>query len=287
MRLLSLVVATAALELGWLALWPLSGALSHSALFNAALLADYPLVAQVFSASLAMAQHALPTLTDRPLTDALGDPVYTAPATALAAVFVWLGLAYLTGLWLLNRGVAQLRAAVPFVIGAALVFQATLLLLPGLFSQDVFSYIAYGRLSAVYELNPYVWPPSATPKDSVLPWVAIIWRTYPTPYGPVWLDVQWAMARVFGGLPIAQQAIAYRALAQGLLLVNLALLWLVLGRLTSLTRGQRATALAALAWNPLVLFEVGANAHNDVLMVTFSLIAVLLFVRSYREPLSA
>src|SRR6266851_3330683 len=35
-----------------------------------------------------------------------------------------------------------------------------------------------------------------------------------------------------------------------------------------------------LAWNPLVLFEVGANAHNDVLMVTFSLLALIVYARS-------
>src|SRR5207244_10342317 len=45
-------------------------------------------------------------------------------------------------------------------------------------------------------------------------------------------------------------------------------------------RRERTTALAALAWNPLVLFEVAGNAHNDVLMVSFSLLAVLLFVGS-------
>jgi hypothetical protein len=42
------------------------------------------------------------------------------------------------------------------------------------------------------------------------------------------------------------------------------------------------SALAALAWNPLVLFEIAGNAHNDVLMVTFCLLGLLLLERSER-----
>jgi hypothetical protein len=74
--------------------------------------------------------------------------------------------------------------------------------------------------------------------------------------------------------------LAYRLLANALLLANLGLLWRLLGRLVPLDRAQRTTALAAIAWNPLMLFEVAANAHNDVLMVTFSLLALLLFSNS-------
>ena len=127
---------------------------------------------------------------------------------------------------------------------AALVFQTTLLFQPGLFSQDIFSYIAYGRLAAIYDLNPYVWPPSAIPRDAVLPWVAEVWRTYAAPYGPVWLDVQWLLARAIGSDSIVDQALAYRLLANALLLANLGLAWLALGRLTLLDHAQRATALA-------------------------------------------
>jgi len=153
--------------------------------------------------------------------------------------------------------------------------------LPGLFSQDVFSYIAYGHLAAIYNLNPYVWPPSAIAKDAILPWVANVWRTYASPYGPVWTDVQWVFARLFsGGKSVADEAMAYRVLANALSLANLGLVWALLGRVTPLDRTQRTTTLAALAWNPLVLFEVAGNAHNDVLMVSLSLLGVLLLTRS-------
>jgi hypothetical protein len=170
------------------------------------------------------------------------------------------------------------------VLTGTIVFQTTLLFLPGLFSQDVFGYVAYGRLAALYDLNPYIWPPSAIARDAVLPWVADVWRTYPAPYGPAWLDVQWLMARTFVGASVFDEAMAYRLLANLLLLANLALAWVALGRLTNFNFTQRTTALAALAWNPLVLLEIGANAHNDVFMVTFSLLAIVLLARSNNGP---
>ena len=277
MGLVGLALCAALMEIGWLALWSLSGALSHSPLFTSAFLDGHPAAKQVFGLTLAIARGLLPDLPAAPLSEPLGSAAYTLPTVALATAMLWLGLSYSTALVLLARGVARPAAARWLVIiGGALVFQVTLAFLPGLFSQDVFSYVAYGRLAAVHELNPYIWPPSVVPKDAVVAWVAEGWRTYTSPYGPLWVDTQWAMARLTGGMAIADQALAYRALANLLLLANLGLLWAVLGRLTPLTRDQRTLGLAALAWNPLVLFEVSANAHNDVLMVTLTLLALLL-----------
>jgi hypothetical protein len=279
-RILWLALLALLLEVGWLALWPLAGTLSHSPAFNAAFLDSHEPARQLLKLLLDLARPMLPDLAETPLTEPLGTSTYVVPATALAALMTLLAIVYLAALILLDRGLGAARSAVWVVLGAAVVFQTTLLFLPGLFSQDVFSYIAYGHLAAIYNLNPYVWPPSVIDKDAVLPWVADVWRTYASPYGPVWTDVQWVIARVFGGQSVADEALAYRVLANVLLLANLGLAWTLVGRVTPLDRTQRTTALAALAWNPLVLFEVAGNAHNDVLMVTFSLLALLLLPRS-------
>ena len=285
-RLLPLGLLALLLEIGWLALWPISATLSHSATFTSELLGTYAPVARVFHLSLGLIRLIIPELSDTPLAEPLGSAAYISPATALAAVTLFLAAVYLVSLCVLDRGQGARRGALGIVLPGALLFQTTLLFLPGLFSQDVFSYIAYGRLAAIYDLNPYVWPPSAIPRDPILPWVAEVWRTYAAPYGPVWLDVQWLLAQAFGRTSIVDQAMAYRVLANVLLLANLGLGWLALRRLTHLDRAQRTTALAVLAWNPLVLFEVGANAHNDVLMVTFSLLALILFARSRKGVLA-
>jgi Dolichyl-phosphate-mannose-protein mannosyltransferase len=282
LRILWLALLALLIEVGWLALWPLAGTLSHSPAFNAAFLDSHEPARRLLESLLDVARPILPDLAEAPLTEPLGTSTYFASATALAILMGWVALGYLAALTLLDRGLGAARAAVWVVVGAALVFQSTLLFLPGLFSQDVFSYIAYGHLAAIYDLNPYIWPPSAIGKDAVVPWVADVWRSYASPYGPVWTDVQWAIARVFGGRSVADEALVYRVLANVLLLANLGLVWLLLGRVTPLNRSQRTTALAALAWNPLVLFEVAGNGHNDVLMVSFSLLALLLLTRSNR-----
>jgi hypothetical protein len=279
-RLLPFGLLALLLEIGWLALWPLGAALSHSAGFTSEVLARYAPVARILHLSLRATQPILPGLSDLPIAEPLGSAAYIVPATALAIVMMFLAAVYLLSLCVLDRGLGARRGALWIVVAGAVTFQTTLLLLPGLFSQDVFSYIAYGRLAAIYDLNPYVWPPSAIPRDAVLPWVAEVWQAYAAPYGPVWLDLQWLMARIFGGTSIVEQAMLYRLLANALLLANLGLAWVALGWLPHLDRTQRTTALAILAWNPLVLFEVGANAHNDVLMVTFSLLALIVFARS-------
>ena len=280
MRLLCLGLLALGLEIGWLALWPVSAALSHSAAFTSELLATYAPAARVFHLSLRAVRLIVPDLGEAPLADPLGSAAFIAPATALAAVMLCLAAAYVVALCILHRGLGTRRGALGIVLAGALMFQATLLFLPGLFSQDVFSYIAYGRLAAIYDLNPYVWPPSTIPRDPVLPWVAEVWRTYAAPYGPVWLDTQWVLAHVFYRASIVDQAMAYRLLANVLLLANLGLAWMALARLTHMDRAQRTTALALLAWNPLVLFELGANAHNDALMVSFSLLALIVFGKS-------
>jgi hypothetical protein len=279
-RLLALGLCAALIEVGWLALWSLSGALSHSPLFTTAFLEAHPAARQLFEATVLSARSLLPGLPDTALTEPLGSSLYATPALALGAVMLWLALGYVAALVLLGRDLGDLPRATWVVVGSALVFQLTLAFLPGLLSQDVFSYVAYGRLAAAYDLNPYIWPPSVIPRDAVVPWVAEVWRTYTSPYGPLWVDVQWAMARLTGDESIADQAMAFRLLANVLLLANLALLWRLLGCLLPLTRRDRCASLAALAWNPLVLLEVSTNAHNDVLMVTFTLLALLLLARS-------
>jgi Glycosyltransferase family 87 len=285
-RPLSLAACGLLVEIGWLAIWPLCGTLSHSAQFTSALLQMHPLVHVVFQLTLKAARVVLPGLPDVPLADPLGSSSYVEPAIALAVVMLWLTAMYVLALIVLDRGLGAHRSAVWIVVAGAVAFQLTLLYLPGLFSQDVFGYIAYGRLAAVYDLNPYVWPPSVL-RDPVVPWVADVWRTYATPYGPVWVSVQWFVGRLSNGLSISDQALVYRLVANGLLLANLALAWRLLGRLVPLSPTQRTTALAALAWNPLVLFEIAGNAHNDVLMVSFSLLGLLLFRASSRGVLSS
>jgi len=272
--LLALGVLASAIELGWLALWPLSLPLSHNADFAPLYLATHPAVGSTVSALFALAQAALPGLTASPPTWTESRAPFVLPTIGFVVVTAWIGLIYLAAIFLLHRGRVG-SGALGMVIGFGLLFQATLFLMPGLFSQDIFGYLAYGRVAAVHEVNPYIWPPSVFKDDPILPWVAPLWRPFPNPYGPVWTDVMWLVAQFTRDLSVVDQVLTYKVVSNALHLINLALVWRLSGYLLPRFGPARITALAVFAWNPLVLFEVAGNAHNDVFLLLLLLLALL------------
>ena len=71
------------------------------------------------------------------------------------------------------------------------------------------------------------------------------------------------------------QVFAYKLLMNAVQVVNLALVWWLLGRVFGRKPRARLTAFIVFAWNPLMLFDAAGNAHNDALMVTLLLLGVV------------
>src|SRR5438094_4579918 len=126
-RLLCLGLLALLLEIGWLALWPLSAALSHSAAFTSELLATYIPAARVLHLSLRPFHLFLPELSDTPIAEPLGSDAFFATATALAVVMLFLAAVYVVSLCVLDRSLGARRGAVVIVFTGALMFQITLL----------------------------------------------------------------------------------------------------------------------------------------------------------------
>ena len=57
-------------------------------------------------------------------------------------------------------------------------------------------------------------------------------------------------------------------------LVNLGLVWWLLGRVMQARPRARLVAFVLFAWNPLMLFDTAGSAHNDALMVTLVLLGM-------------
>jgi alpha-1,6-mannosyltransferase len=178
---------------------------------------------------------------------------------------------------LLDRGLASRRGAVALVLGFAGLFQLTLLLIPGVYSTDVFSYLAYAQLGGTYGLNPYLHSPSTLVNDPLVEQIYAPWRALPSPYGPLWTTISVELSRLYRGLSLEQQLVTYELFTSLLHLINLGLVWLLLERClpANWTRGARLTGFALFAWNPVILFELVGNGHNDGLMITFMLAALL------------
>jgi hypothetical protein len=161
------------------------------------------------------------------------------------------------------------------VVGLAGLFRLTLAALPGLFSTDIFSYVMYGRIAAVYGQNPYLQPPAHFPDDAFVSWVFPFWRDQPSVYGPLWTDFSWLLSTLTGRLSNFDQVLAYRLSLVGLEVGVLGVLWWLLGRLQP---ERRVFGLAMFAWNPLVLFDLVGSSHNDVAMLALLLLGLVPFV---------
>jgi hypothetical protein len=174
--------------------------------------------------------------------------------------------------------VGGVRWGLWLALGGAAVMGVTLALLPSLPSDDIFSYILYGRISALHHANPLVATPADFPRDPFLS--LVYWQTTRSVYGPVWLGLSDVVARLAealgGGLAV------YVALFKlvGLLahLANVGLVWAILGRLAP--RRQLAGALFY-GWSPLCLLEFCASAHNDAVMLLFLLLGVYAITRGW------
>ncbi len=145
------------------------------------------------------------------------------------------------------------------------------LLAPPLLSTDVFSYIAYGRIGALYGANPYLSGPSAIALDPSYTFVGAHWVTTPSAYGPLFTALSYLLAP----FAIAANVLAYKAIAAISSLVVVVMVWHA-ARLRGLNP-VRSVALVGL--NPvLVVYGVGGG-HNDLLMLAILTTGVYVLLR--------
>jgi alpha-1,6-mannosyltransferase len=147
----------------------------------------------------------------------------------------------------------------------------TLLLTPAypIGANDVFEYTAQGELLARHGLNPMVHTLDEFPD---LPWFDhIVWLDHVSYYGPVWSWIEAGIVKVFGTADLVRLVIAFKLAAVSAYLVSCLLIVRILR-----DRAPRTvvSGLLMFAWNPLVLFEVAVNAHNDMLVGTLILAGV-------------
>ncbi|MGE5227319.1 MAG: hypothetical protein ACM3OO_10645 [Planctomycetaceae bacterium] len=201
----------------------------------------------------------------------LGMMIVGLIATSFAAVGFLLVLREAWNGRLTMRTVAILSAA----------YLAVVLMLPLLFSRDVYSYAYYGRIVSTYGGNPYVLTPADFSLNSMwkLTWPG--WRATPSVYGPLFTWISVFMTRLLRSptsVISGYQALAAAAAAGTIVIV---------GRLLTRVRPDRAVfGVALIGLNPIVVFHVVGGGHNDMLVAFFVAAAVaLLFAR--RELLSA
>jgi hypothetical protein len=136
-------------------------------------------------------------------------------------------------------------------------------------STDVWSYAAYGRMTAEYGVSPYRHTPSDFPNDPFARRVRPMWQHTESVYGPLWNGISAGVVSVTG-TNARHTRMAFQSLAA--LAVFLAVL-LIARR----TRDPAAVALIGL--NPVAVYAIVNGGHNDALVGLALLGAVLLASR--------
>jgi hypothetical protein len=125
------------------------------------------------------------------------------------------------------------------------------------------------KLRYHYGINPYLETFERYRTDSyALPAFLVTTKLF---YGPVWLLVSWLPGAVVGYADVINSLIAMKVLNLGLLFATAGAIW----RYHEASKSRWLAVYLFLA-NPLILFEGLANAHNDVMMTAFLVIAIVM-----------
>ena len=145
---------------------------------------------------------------------------------------------------------------------------AVLLLMAPFTSTDIFDNIAHGRIIAVYHANPFKLLTANFPYDPFTRFAG--WPFSPSAYGPLW-EYMAAAAAFLAGNGIFENVVAFKLLPGAFWLGCSLVVALILIR-----QNPRYALRGALlmAWNPVALFEVWGNGHNDPAFLLFILLAV-------------
>ncbi len=205
-----------------------------------------------------------------PSLSGAGVAMFYAGIVALSVA--WLGLGRLIS----TRAIATRDV---YVIAAA--WGLPLLLGPALFSRDVYSYLAQGTLVHL-GIDPYRHAPAVlahTAHAHVLGAVDPFWRNTTAPYGPLFLGIVSLVIAVAGS-----HLIAGVLLIRLVELIGVVLLAVFAPRLAHALGADPVRTIWWVLLSPLVLLELVAAAHNDVLMVGLLVAGVTLALE--RRPVA-
>lgn len=130
------------------------------------------------------------------------------------------------------------------------------------FSYDIFNYMATAKVTFLYRENPYLVMPIEFSGEPMLEFMHAANKT--ALYGPVWILLT-AIPHVAGLGNLILTVFTFKAFVLIFYLVGAYLIWKL--------SDKNINSLVLFAFNPLILIETLVSSHNDVVMMTFILLA--------------
>ncbi|HEY4023915.1 MAG TPA: polyprenol phosphomannose-dependent alpha 1,6 mannosyltransferase MptB, partial [Pseudonocardiaceae bacterium] len=187
------------------------------------------------------------------------------PTVELACAFTGMAMIVLAWLWL-GRFV---RPGRPRLISTRqmhrtlVTWAVPLLVVPPMFSRDVYSYLAQSKIAALgfdpYKLGPV---PALGVSDPLTRGVDSIWRDTPAPYGPLFLYIGRGLNAISGN-----HVVTGVYLQRALELIGIALIVWAVPRLAKRFGVQPVGALWLGVANPLLIWHLLIGVHNEALMI--------------------
>lgn len=165
---------------------------------------------------------------------------------------------------LASRQISLFQVSPKLILGFAVLFNLTLVFILPVASDDVFSYISESRVVSKYRSNPYYIPYDEFKDDILYSKIKTVWSKDVTNYGPLFTVFGTALSFI-GGDNLLLNVYLFKT---AFVVFNLLVAWLVY----KVTKSK--VSLVLYSWNPLILFEISLNAHNDILMVMFFVLSL-------------
>lgn len=167
------------------------------------------------------------------------------------------------------------KKALWIILGFGALFALILTFVYPLTAQDIYTYVSQSKLFIIYERNPVFVPPSTYPNDPMMQ-IAGQWIRYGSPYGPLGIIIDALPMNIMRD-NLLGNLIALKLIFSGFLLGSAYLAYLIVKEMHP---KLAISAALFVAWNPLLLFEVSVNGHNDIVMMFFLLWAVYSMVKA-------
>lgn len=184
-----------------------------------------------------------------------------------------LGISY----WYSWKWASRIRSNLGWliIIGGALVYAGLLLYMAPFASNDIFDYIIHGRILGIYQSNPFKVVANQFPSDIFTYYAG--WPGTPSAYGPLW-EIMAGVTAVITGDGVVQNVLAFKILSGLFYFGSIGMVALILLQ----RKDEKALGRTLLlAWNPIILYEVWGNGHNDITMIFWVLLAAWAIERKH------